>query len=219
MAARTDILALFPVPATYSRLVPRAASLRATGEGCDMAASAPICDFGWKGVDAVLPGVDGNEHQISDHVGPGGLVLVFMCNHCPYVKAVMERMIRDARDLSGYGVNFLAINANDEAASPDDSFDAMRAFSREYRMPFPYLHDESQAIARAYGAVCTPDFFGFNANMKLHYRGRLDASRKQSADENLPRELFDAMVQIARTGEGPQEQAPSIGCSIKWKAQ
>lgn len=182
-----------------------------------MAATAPVCDFGWKGVDAILPGVDGNEHQISDHVGPGGLVLVFICNHCPYVKAVIGRIVRDARDLSGHGVGFVAVNSNDAVAYPEDSFDNMVAFARAHRLPFPYLHDETQSVARAYGAMCTPDFFGFNANMKLQYRGRLDASRKEEGPADLKRDLFDAMVEIARTGEGPREQVPSIGCSIKWR--
>lgn len=183
-----------------------------------MAAVPPVCDFGWKGIDAILPGVDGNEHQLSDHVGPGGLVVAFICNHCPYVKAVIGRMVKDALALQAHGVGFVAINANDADAYPADSFDNMRQFAREHRLPFPYLHDEDQSIARAYGAACTPDFFGFNADMKLQYRGRLDASRKQEASDGLRRDLVEAMVQVAQTGDGPRDQVASIGCSIKWKA-
>jgi peroxiredoxin len=182
-----------------------------------MAATASVCDFGWKGVDAVLPGVDGNDHQLSDHVGPGGLVIVFICNHCPYVKAVIGRIVRDARDLSGHGIGFVAISSNDADAYPEDSFDRMKEFARQNGFSFPYLYDEDQKVARAYGAVCTPDFFGFNADMRLQYRGRLDASRKEEGPADLRRDLFEAMVTIARTGEGPKEQVPSIGCSIKWK--
>ena len=182
-----------------------------------MAAAPPVCDFGWKGIDAILRGVDGNEHQISDHVGPGGLVVAFICNHCPYVKAVIGRMVRDALALQAHGVGFIAINANDATAYPDDSFDNMKLFARQHRLPFPYLHDEDQSIARAYGAACTPDFFGFNASMKLQYRGRLDASKKQEEEGDLRRDLFEAMVQVAQTGNGPADQVASIGCSIKWK--
>ena len=182
-----------------------------------MAAVPPICDFGWKGIDAILPGVDGNEHQLSDHIGPGGLVVAFICNHCPYVKAVIGRVVRDARDLAAQGVGFVAINANDGEAYPADSFERMQAFSREHRMSFPYLHDADQSIARAYGAVCTPDFFGFNADMELQYRGRLDASRREEGAPDLRRDLYEAMVEVARTGQGPGEQVASIGCSIKWR--
>lgn len=182
-----------------------------------MAATPPVCDFGWPARDAILPGVDDNRHQISDHAGPGGLVVVFICNHCPYVKAVIRRIVRDAKDLAGQGVGFLAISSNDAESYPEDSFDNMKRFAREHGFTFPYLHDEDQSVARAYGAACTPDFFGFNADLKLQYRGRLDASRQESDDPNLRRDLYEAMLQIARTGEGPREQVPSIGCSIKWK--
>jgi peroxiredoxin len=183
-----------------------------------MAATASVCDFGWKAIDAILPGVDGNEHQLSAHCGPGGLVIVFICNHCPYVKGQIARMVRDAAELDAHGVGFVAINSNDADAYPEDSFEKMQLFAREHRIRFPYLHDADQAIAHAYGAVCTPDFFGFNADMKLQYRGRLDASRHADAPADMKRELFDAMIEIARSGRGPSEQTPSIGCSIKWKS-
>ncbi len=182
-----------------------------------MAAVPPVCEFGRPLVDAILPGTDGHEHQISELAGPGGLVVVFICNHCPYVKAVITRIMRDARELAGHGVGFVAINSNDAATYPDDSFDAMKAFAGRHRLPFRYLHDEDQHIARAYGAACTPDFFGFNANLKLQYRGRLDASRTDTVDPALRRDLYEAMLGIARNGEGPRDQIASIGCSIKWK--
>jgi len=182
-----------------------------------MAVAVSVCDFGWRGIDAILPGTDGNEHQISAHVGPGGLVVAFICNHCPYVKGQIGRMVRDARDLAVQGIGFVAINSNDAAAYPEDSFDKMKLFAREHRFPFPYLHDEDQSLARAYRAVCTPDFFGFNADMALQYRGRLDASRHADAPADLRRDLYEAMLDVARSGNGPREQVPSIGCSIKWK--
>lgn len=182
-----------------------------------MPATAPVCDFGWRGIDAILPGTDGNEHQISAHIGPGGLVVAFICNHCPYVKGQVARMVRDARDLAVQGIGFVAINSNDAGSHPEDSFDNMKLFAREHRLPFPYLHDEDQSLARAYKAVCTPDFFGFNADMALQYRGRLDASRRADAPADLRRDLHEAMLEVARSGRGPLEQVPSIGCSIKWK--
>lgn len=183
-----------------------------------MAATAPLCDFGWKAVDARLPGVDCRTSSILDHAGPRGLVVAFICNHCPYVKAVISRIVRDARDLAGVGVGFVAVNANDALTYPEDSFENMQRFSAEHALPFSYLHDESQSVARAYGAVCTPDFFGFNAAGELQYRGRLDAWRKETVDQGLPRDLYEAMLEVARSGRGPAEQYVSIGCSIKWKA-
>ena len=182
-----------------------------------MAANPPVCDFGWRAVDAILPGTDGNEHQISETAGPGGLVVVFICNHCPYVKAITDRLVRDARELSLQGIGFLAINSNDADTYPEDSFDRMKSFARENGFSFPYLHDEDQSVARAYGAACTPDFFGFNADLQLQYRGRLDSAGKGAATAETRRELVEAMLQIAQMGEGPREQTPSIGCSIKWK--
>ena len=182
-----------------------------------MAAIPPVCDFGWKAVDANLPGVDGRTHAIFDSAGPNGLVVAFICNHCPYVKAVIDRIVRDARDLQALGVGFVAINANDAAAYAEDSFEHMVDFAGFHAFGFPYLHDEDQSVARAYDAACTPDFFGFNADMELQYRGRLDASRKEAGSADLKRELYEAMRQVAETGQGPQDQIPSMGCSIKWK--
>lgn len=182
-----------------------------------MAATPPICDFGWKAVDARLPGTDGRAHSIFDQAGPRGLVVVFICNHCPYVKAVIDRIVRDAIALENYGIGFVAISSNDVEAYPEDGFAAMKAFSVEHDFPFPYLFDEDQSVARAYDAVCTPDFFGFNAALELQYRGRLDASRKAAAGPDVERDLFEAMKMVANTGNGPREQIASIGCSIKWK--
>ena len=181
-----------------------------------MAAVPPVCDFGWKGIDAILPGVDGNEHQLSEHVGPGGLVVAFICNHCPYVKAVIGRIVEEVDALRAHGIGAVAIMSNDTDAYPDDGFDNMKRFAAEHGFTFPYLLDETQEVARAYGAVCTPDFFGFNADLCLQYRGRLDASKREPIPD-APRELFHAMVRIAQTGQGPTDQIPSMGCSIKWR--
>jgi peroxiredoxin len=182
-----------------------------------MAAVPPVCDFGWKAVDATLPGVDGKHHSIFEMKGPRGLVVVFICNHCPYVKAVIDRVVRDAVELEAHGVGFVAISSNDAGAYPEDSFDNMRLFARKHGFGFPYLYDEDQSVARAYGAACTPDFFGFNRALELQYRGRLDASRKEAGSADLKRDLLEAMIGIARTGRGPADQVASIGCSIKWK--
>ena len=141
---------------------------------------------------------------------------MFICNHCPYVKAVRERLIRDCADLAGHGIGSVAIMSNDPADYPEDSFESMKKIAAQYRYPFPYVIDETQDVARAYAAVCTPDFFGYNAALALQYRGRIDASGREAASKTR-RELFDAMAQIARTGKGPAEQIASIGCSIKWK--
>lgn len=182
-----------------------------------MAAIPPLCDFGWKAIDSRLTGIDGETHSILAQAGRRGLVVAFICNHCPYVKAVIKRIVRDARDLKDFGIGFVAVNANDAAAYPADSFENMQRFARGHDFPFHYLHDADQTVARAYGAVCTPDFFGFNSAGELQYRGRLDASRKEEGDTDLRRDLFEAMKQIANSGQGPREQVASIGCSIKWR--
>lgn len=178
----------------------------------------PVCDFGWPAPDFDLPGVDGCRYRLRDVAGPGGLLVMFICNHCPYVQAIRDRLVRDARDLQAVGIGVIAIMANDPAEYPEDSFENMRAVAREFAYPFPYVWDESQAVARAYGAVCTPDFFGFNKDMQLQYRGRLDASRKEAVP-GARRDLYEAMLQVARTGQGPREQIPSMGCSIKWRGE
>jgi peroxiredoxin len=182
-----------------------------------MAIETPVCDFGQPAVDFSLPGVDGRSWTLADCAGEKGLLVMFICNHCPYVKAVRERLIRDANDLKALGIGVVAINSNNAEQYPDDSFAAMQQVAGQYGYPFPYLYDEDQQVARAYDAVCTPDFFGYNADLQLQYRGRLDASRKETAPEGTRRDLFEAMRQVAETGRGPAEQIPSMGCSIKWK--
>jgi peroxiredoxin len=182
-----------------------------------MAAIPPVCELGWPAVDATLPGVDGKVHSIFEQAGPNGLVVVFICNHCPYVKAVIQRIVRDASDLRAEGIGFVAISSNDAEAYPEDSFDNMKRFAAMHGFAFPYLYDEDQTVAHAYSAQCTPDFFGFNSDLKLQYRGRIDASRRDTGSPDLRRDLFEAMREVARTGEGPGDQIASIGCSIKWK--
>ena len=178
----------------------------------------PICDFGRPAPEFSLPGTDGKTYTLRDVRGPNGLLVMFICNHCPYVKAVRDRIIRDAKELKAHGIGTVAISSNDPTDYPEDSFDNMKKLAAELNLPFPYLYDESQAVAKTYGAVCTPDFFGYNKDLKLQYRGRLDESRKESVP-NARRELFEAMKQVAKTGDGPREQVPSMGCSIKWKSE
>jgi len=182
-----------------------------------MAVETPICDFGWQAPDFALPGIDGKTHSLADLKGERGTLIAFICNHCPYVKAVIDRIVRDARELAPLGISTVAICSNDARAYPEDSFDNMKAFAAAHAFPFPYLHDERQEVARAYGAVCTPDFFGFDKDLGLQYRGRLDASRKEAGPADLRRDLFLAMRQVAQTGHGPREQIASAGCSIKWR--
>jgi hypothetical protein len=142
---------------------------------------------------------------------------MFICNHCPYVKAVIDRILRDARELSEHGIGCVAIMSNDPTDHPEDSFENMQRVAGAYNFPFPYLLDETQEVAKAFGAVCTPDFFGYGPDLGLQYRGRLDESRKETAPEGARRDLFEAMKQVAETGKGPRGQIPSMGCSIKWK--
>jgi len=176
----------------------------------------PICDFGQPAIDFALPGVDGKTWSLTDCAGEKGLLVMFICNHCPYVKSIRERIVRDTRELKTLGVNTVAIMSNDSTEYEEDSFENMQAVAREFDFSFPYLIDETQEIAKKYGAVCTPDFFGYNADLQLQYRGRLDESRKEAV-EGARRDLFEAMKLVAETGKGPVEQVPSMGCSIKWK--
>jgi len=183
-----------------------------------MAVETPICDFGWQAPDFILKNVDGNMTSLSDVSGLKGTLVMFICNHCPYVKSVLDRIIKDARDLSELGIGVVAINGNDADDYPEDSFEGMQAVAAANDFPFPYLHDETQSIAKTYDAVCTPDFFGFSANGGLQYRGRLDASGRQAGSPDLRRDLYEAMKQVAQSGHGPKAQIPSMGCSIKWKS-
>ena len=178
--------------------------------------TADICPFGWKARDFALKGVDGKTYSLADIRGPKGTLVVFICNHCPYVKASISRIVAEANALRQIGIGTIAIMPNDTEAYPEDSFDNMRAFAGHHGFSFPYVIDETQEVARAYNAQCTPDFFGFNAQDELQYRGRLEASRMTPV-ANARRDLFEAMRQIAETGHGPKEQLPSMGCSIKWK--
>lgn len=182
-----------------------------------MAVETPICNFGWNAPDFALPGVDGRTWSLADVKGVRGTLVVFICNHCPYVKAVIDRFVRDAKELQAMGVGIVAISSNDAAHYPEDSFDNMKAFAARHGFTFPYLYDEAQDVAHAYDAVCTPDFYGFDADLGLQYRGRLDASRKEAGPADLRRDLYLAMKQVVETGNGPAEQIPSTGCSIKWK--
>ena len=177
----------------------------------------PICDFDAPIHDFSLPDGEGKVFTLADVQGENGTLVMFICNHCPYVMAVIDRIVRDARDLQALGVGVVAISANDVADYPEDAPDRMAELARKHGFTFPYLYDESQEVARAYGAVCTPDFFGYNAKGGLQYRGRLDASNKEAGPKDLKRELFEAMKQVAETGKGPKEQVASMGCSIKWK--
>jgi peroxiredoxin len=177
----------------------------------------PVCDFGKSAPDFTLPGADGKTWTRDECKGPNGLLVMFICNHCPYVKAVIQRIVRDAAELADHGIGCVAIMSNDPADYPEDSFENMQRLASELAFPFPYLLDESQEVAKAFGAVCTPDFFGYNADLGLQYRGRLDESRKETAPEGARRDLFEAMKKVAATGQGPRDQIPSMGCSIKWR--
>jgi len=181
-----------------------------------VAATPPVCDFNAPAPDFELIGTDGRRYRRDAVRGPNGLLVMFICNHCPFVKAVLDKIVRDAVELETQGIGSVAISSNDPTDYPEDSFDNMKAVASRMRFPFPYLWDESQQVARAFGAVCTPDFFGYNSKLGLQYRGRLDDSGR-SPKPDAPRELFDAMLQVARTGKGPAQQTSSIGCSIKWK--
>jgi peroxiredoxin len=183
-----------------------------------VALNPPVCDFGQPATAFDLSGTDGKRHTLADCRGPNGLLVMFICNHCPFVQAVIDRIVRDCRELARLGVGSVAIMSNDAAVYPEDSPENMAQLASRLDFPFPYLYDESQTVARAYGAVCTPDFFGYNAQLELQYRGRLDASGRNPAPPDAPRELFAAMRQIAETGCGPRQQTASIGCSIKWRA-
>ena len=177
----------------------------------------PVCEFGKKAIDFTLPGVDQQQWTLEQCSGKRGLLILFISNHCPYVKAIRKKLVRDTRELMELGINSVAIMPNDTVSYPEDSFENMLQISNEFNFPFPYLLDETQEIARAYDAICTPDFFGYNADLELQYRGRLDAAGPKSDDDSQTRELFEAMKLVAETGKGPMHQVPSMGCSIKWR--
>ena len=168
----------------------------------------PICNFGEKANSFELKGIDHNIHKLEDHLGKNGTLIMFICNHCPYVKSVIKAIVDDAKFFESFGVKSAAIMSNDVKAYPEDSFENMISFSKLHNFTFPYLYDDTQEVAKSYGAVCTPDFFGYNENLELQYRGRIYAAR--------PTELGSAMKLIATSGKGPGKQIPSMGCSIKW---
>ena len=177
----------------------------------------PVCKFGEPAVDFSLPDSDHHTWTLQDCAGPRGLLVAFICNHCPYVQAINHKLVRDAKDLQLLGVNSVAIMPNDTDAYPEDGLEFMREMADRMQYPFPYLIDETQEIAKAYGAVCTPDFFGYNADLKLQYRGRLDASGARPDAADVRRDLYEAMKQVAESGRGPEQQVASMGCSIKWR--
>lgn len=184
-----------------------------------VATETPLCDFGREAPDFSLPDPGGRIWTLADCRGDRGTVVMFICNHCPFVKAVIDRLVADTRELLAEGVGCVAVMSNDVKRYPQDAPDKMAEFAAENDFPFPYLYDESQDVARAYGAVCTPDFFGFNASDELQYRGRLDAGRIDPPPADTPRELLNAMREIAQTGRGPKAQLASMGCSIKWRPE
>jgi peroxiredoxin len=177
----------------------------------------PVCDFGATPPDFRLKGVDEKMWTRDQCAGTKGLLVMFICNHCPYVIGARDRIIRDSRDLAALDIGCVAINSNDTARYPEDSFENMQRIAKQFSYPFPYLFDATQDVAHAYGAVCTPDFFGYNAKSELQYRGRIDSGGRQDPPKDARRELFEAMKQVAETGRGPREQLVSIGCSIKWR--
>ncbi len=181
-----------------------------------MLLDTPICDFGWKAPDFTLQDVDGKSYTLSKQMGEKGLLIAFICNHCPYVKAITDRFADDMGELQQEGINVLAVMSNDYRLVESDSPENMKKFAEKHGFTFPYLVDENQQVGRAYGAVCTPDFFGFNNKGELQYRGRLDDQGRGKASRRH-KELVNAMKLIAKTGQGPSEQIPSMGCSIKWR--
>ena len=184
-----------------------------------VALETPICDFGWKAPEFNLIGIDNKYYSFQDIKGTNGTLVMFICNHCPYVKSVIHRIVEDVTTLKEKGIGVIAImsnDVNDPKYGEEDSFDNMKLFSEKNNFVFPYVYDETQSVGREYNAVCTPDFFGFNANNELQYRGRLEES-KMEIIPNAKKELLEAMIQVSETGSGPNNQIPSIGCSIKWK--
>ncbi len=182
-----------------------------------MAATTPICDFGQKAIDFDLPGIDGQRHSLDSVKGHNGTLVMFICNHCPYVKAIAARLATDMKALQDQGVGVIAIMSNDTNDYPADSFENMKVFADKYGFTFPYVIDETQEVGRAYEAVCTPDFFGYNADLELQYRGRLDDSGMNPPKAESRHELLEAMQDVIKTGKGPEQQTPSMGCSIKWR--
>ena len=177
----------------------------------------PICDFGKKAENFKLKSISDEIISLNDFKGKNGTLIMFICNHCPYVKAVIKDIVEDGKKLEARGVKFLAICSNDAKNYPEDSFENMIEFSKKNNFNFPYLFDETQEIAKKYGAVCTPDFFGFNKKLELQYRGRIRELKDLNPVSGGDSDLYKAMKQISETGLGPKDQIPSMGCNIKWK--
>ena len=182
-----------------------------------MLVQTPICDFGKKGLPFELKSTDNKIISLDDIKGENGTLIMFICNHCPYVRAVTKEIVKDCNELKKIGINSVAICSNDFINYPEDSFDNMIKFSKDNQFNFPYLHDETQEVAKLYGAVCTPDFFGFDKDLGLQFIGRLRELKNFIPVKDGESDLLKAMKQIAKTGKGPQDQIPSAGCSIKWK--
>ena len=176
----------------------------------------PICNFGEKTKSFELKGIDDQLHKLEDHIGKNGLLIMFICNHCPYVKAIIRDIVEDCKNLKKEGVNSIAIMSNDTKEYPEDSFENMKILSKKFNFSFPYLIDETQEIAKEYGAVCTPDFFGYNSKLELQYRGRIRELKDLKPINSGESDLSRAMRLIIKTGKGPKEQIPSMGCNIKW---
>ena len=177
----------------------------------------PLCNFGEQPKDFNLKGIDENKYSLKDVVGANGTLIMFICNHCPYVKAISKEIGETAAELKKYQINVVAIMSNDTLNYPDDSFDNMKIFAKQNNFMFPYLIDESQEVAKNFGAVCTPDFFGYNSKNELQYRGRLRQLKDLKPAINSKNELLEAMIEVSKSGRGPKEQFSSMGCNIKWK--
>ena len=180
------------------------------------ALSTPVCEFGWKAQNFSLQSTRNEIIELDKARGQNGTLIMFICNHCPYVLSALDEIIFEAKELIKNDIAVIAISSNDVSTHPDDSFENMQALSVDKKLPFPYLYDETQEVAKAYDAACTPDFFGFNSELGLQYRGRLN--NKRESPNEIRRELYSAMIEIAKSGKGPREQIPSMGCSIKWKS-
>ena len=176
----------------------------------------PICDYGIIAKDFKLNSTDNKLVSLNDVKGDSATLIMFICNHCPYVKAIIEDIVEDCKNLEKLGVKAVAISANDSINYPEDNFENMIKFSKDHKFNFPYLFDQTQNVAKSYDAVCTPDFFGFNHNLELQYRGRIRELKNLKPIRAGDSDLFNAMKQIAKTGKGPEKQVSSIGCSIKW---
>ena len=176
----------------------------------------PICDFGKKAESFKLKSTDNKIISLNDLKGEKGTLIMFICNHCPYVKAIIKDLVEDCKNLKKFGINSVAICSNDVKNYPEDSFENMIIFSKENNFSFPYLHDETQEVAKIYDAVCTPDFFAYNSDLELQYRGRIKQLKDLKPIDEGDSELFKALTLISKTGQGPVKQYPSMGCNIKW---